>query len=77
MRGKAVSKRGIRLAIPAGKAIMLPLINAECDYSQKPNLKIEQQLQTPVYKNTQICYSKCEQNRTDVTIRSMIVKWAE
>jgi len=31
-------------AIPAGKAIMLPLINAECDYLAKPNLKTEQQL---------------------------------
>jgi hypothetical protein len=30
--------------IPAGKAIMLPLINAECDYLAKPNLKTEQQL---------------------------------
>jgi hypothetical protein len=30
--------------IPAGKAIMLPLINAMCDYLAKPNLKTEQQL---------------------------------
>ena len=30
--------------IPAGKAIMLPLINAECDYLAKPNLKSEQEL---------------------------------
>jgi hypothetical protein len=31
-------------AIPAEKAIMLSLINAECDYLAKPNLKTEQQL---------------------------------
>jgi hypothetical protein len=31
-------------AVPAGKAIMLPLINAECDSLAKPNLKTEQQL---------------------------------
>lgn len=30
--------------IPAGKAIMLSLINAECDFRAKPNLKDEQQL---------------------------------
>jgi len=30
--------------IPAGKAILLSLINAECDYKTKPNLKTEAQL---------------------------------
>jgi hypothetical protein len=30
--------------IPSGKAILLPLINAECDYKAKPNLKTESQL---------------------------------
>ncbi|PWU78752.1 MAG: hypothetical protein DLM72_21135 [Candidatus Nitrosopolaris wilkensis] len=30
--------------IPSGKPILLPLINAECDYKAKPNLKTESQL---------------------------------
>jgi hypothetical protein len=30
--------------IPSGKAILLPPINAECDYLSKPNLKTESQL---------------------------------
>lgn len=35
---------GRTCTIPAGKAIMIPLINAECDYIAKPNLKTPQQL---------------------------------
>jgi hypothetical protein len=31
-------------ALASGKAILLPLINAECDYKAKPNLKTESQL---------------------------------
>ena len=31
-------------ALPSGKAILLPLINAECDYKAKPNLKTESEL---------------------------------
>lgn len=30
--------------IPTGKAILVPMINAECDYLAKPNLKTESQL---------------------------------
>jgi hypothetical protein len=30
--------------IPSGKAILLSLMNAECDYKAKPNLKTESQL---------------------------------
>ena len=31
-------------SIPSGKAILLPLINAQCNYLTKPNLKTNSQL---------------------------------
>jgi hypothetical protein len=33
--------------------------------------------QTPVRKDTEICYSKCKENRTDATIGPMLMEWAE